>query len=64
QRKALIPEVSLPQHRGNITIADVLQADPGPARDAMIRQWCQSTWQACTPCHEAIKAYLLQQGYQ
>ena len=64
QRKTLIPNVSLPTQRGDITIADVLQAAPGPARDAMIGQWCQSIWQACTPCHEAIKEYLLRQGYQ
>lgn len=64
QRKELIPNVSLPTQRGDITIADVLQAEPGPARDAMIRHWCQSIWKACAQCHEAIRDYLLQQGYQ
>jgi hypothetical protein len=63
KRKELIPNVSLPTHRGDITIAEVLKADTGPPRDAMIHQWCQSVWHACTPCHEAIKAYLQLQGH-
>jgi hypothetical protein len=37
----------LPVDRGSIVIADVLAAPPGPRRDAMIRQWCASVWQAC-----------------
>jgi hypothetical protein len=35
---------SMPVDRGAIGIADVLAVAPGPARDAMIRGWCESAW--------------------
>ena len=35
----------LPPERGAIGIADVLAVASGPARDAMIRRWCESAWE-------------------
>jgi len=35
---------ALPLDRGAIRIQDVLAVAPGPARDAMIRKWCESAW--------------------
>jgi hypothetical protein len=29
-----------------IGVADVVATPPGPARDAMIRRWCESVWQS------------------
>lgn len=40
------PSLPLPQHRGNVQVADVLAAEPGPARDTMIHAWCEAVWQA------------------
>jgi hypothetical protein len=37
---------ALPRERGAVAIADVLAAAPGEARDAMIRLWCASVWEA------------------
>jgi hypothetical protein len=36
----------LPLDRGTVGIADILAVAPGPARDAMIRRWCESAWDA------------------
>jgi hypothetical protein len=44
----------LPDDRGDVTVADVLAASPGPARDASIRRWCESVWQAWSAAHPAI----------
>jgi Family of unknown function (DUF5946) len=41
------PRLSLPAWpRGSITVAGVVAAAPGPARDEMIHAWCASVWQA------------------
>jgi hypothetical protein len=44
----------LPEHRGDVRVADVLAAAPGAERDAMIDVWCSSVWQACAEVHSEI----------
>jgi hypothetical protein len=44
QRKREWPAIALPQHRGNVTPADVLAAPAGHERDAAIDRWCKSVW--------------------
>ncbi|HEY2471083.1 MAG TPA: DUF5946 family protein [Terracidiphilus sp.] len=50
------PRLPLPQQRGEIHIEDVLVADPGPPRDAMIDQWCASVWESWCESRHAIIA--------
>lgn len=38
------PKLTGPIQRGAIGIEQVLAAEPGPARDGMIDQWCASVW--------------------
>jgi hypothetical protein len=45
-RKSQLPRPKLPIDRGAMTVADVLQAAPGEARDNAIRAWCESVWEA------------------
>jgi hypothetical protein len=45
---------ALPSDRGAITIRDVLATLPGPARDAMIHNWCVSAWEAWNESREQI----------
>lgn len=52
------PVLPLPKRHADLTVADVLAATPGPARDAMIRRWCVAEWQYWTDCRPAI-AHLL-----
>ena len=47
-------QVALPEGRGNITISDVLAANSGPERDAMIHRWCESVWGAGKECKAPI----------
>ena len=48
------PTITLPQHRGTVTAADVLEAAPGPERDSAIDEWCRSVWQAFGDSRQTI----------
>jgi hypothetical protein len=48
------PRLPLPVKRAAITVADVVAATPGPARDAMIRAWCVSVWEVWRDSREPI----------
>jgi hypothetical protein len=50
------PRLPLPTDRGAIGIHEVLAAPPGPARDAMIHNWCVSAWGAWKESREQIAA--------
>lgn len=58
RRKREWPRLPLPADRGNITVADVLAAQPGPDRDLAIDNWCHSVWTACAANRDAIIALL------
>jgi hypothetical protein len=47
--------IQLPEYRGSITAADVLQASPGNERDSMIREWCKTVWQAFASEQEKVR---------
>jgi hypothetical protein len=36
----------LPKERGAVSVSDVVSAPPGKQRDALIREWCLSVWNA------------------
>ena len=46
RRRQRWPRFELPEHRGAITVRDVMGTPPGPERDEMIRTWADSVWQA------------------
>ncbi len=48
------PSLPLPRDRGDVKVSDVLGAEPGPGRDAMIHAWCKSVWQAWSDSRTAI----------
>ena len=52
------PMFSIPEHRGDVTVADVLAAAPGAARDRMIEAWCRSVWDAFAGSHPAVERWL------
>lgn len=52
-RKQWVPP-HLPKERGAITVRNVLAAAPGQSRDAMIRSWCVSVWEAWNESHDQI----------
>lgn len=54
KNKIAFPEILLPIERGEITVSDVLAAQPGPERDDMIGQWCVSVWEAFSTQHNTI----------
>jgi hypothetical protein len=46
RRRKQWPRLSIPSGpRGDITVAAVIAAPPGAARDEMVRAWCESVWQ-------------------
>ena len=52
------PALPLPVRHAALTVADVLNAQPGPERDAMIRRWCVAEWQVWTESRAAIAQLL------
>jgi hypothetical protein len=38
------PRFEMPHQRPTLTVQDVLNAEPGECRDAMLLQWCASVW--------------------
>lgn len=54
RNKGSWPEIDLPESRGSVDVTDVLAADPGPARDEMIRKWGRSVWEAYRESHSVI----------
>jgi hypothetical protein len=58
RKKREWPRIYLPDDRGRMTVADVLAASAGPARDIAIDTWCRSLWAAYSDNHQAIVALL------
>lgn len=52
------PSFVPPLHRGVMTVFDVVQSSPGTDRDAMLRRWGKSVWDAWGTDHAAVLALL------
>jgi hypothetical protein len=48
------PAFNLPEERGTISVADVMNALPGEPRDLMIKKWCASVWNAYSDSRETV----------
>ena len=46
RRRKRWPTFDIPEHRGAITVRDVMDVPPGPERDEAIRRWAVNVWQA------------------
>ncbi len=53
--KDYLPEIKLPENRGEIAISDVLKSKLN--RDEMIKKWCSSVWKAYESSKEEIKQF-------
>jgi len=56
QRSKTWPRFIPPPHLGSVTVLDVVQAQLGEERDAMLRRWGQSVWDAWSQEHKRVKA--------
>jgi hypothetical protein len=45
RRRREWPQLPLPGRSAALTVEDVVAAEPGPARDAMIHKWCAAVWE-------------------
>src|SRR6266849_1829919 len=54
RRKREWPIVDLPNHRGAMTVADVLAAPAGLERDKAIDAWCECVWTSFHASRQAI----------
>ncbi len=48
------PIFDQPEHRGTVTVSNVLAAPPGSERDEAIKRWCVSIWEAYRERHKEI----------
>ena len=53
--KDFLPEIKLPENRGEITISEVLKSELN--RDKMIKKWCSSVWKEYESSKEEIKRF-------
>ena len=58
RRKRDWPKFDLPVSRGEITVADVLNEPAGATRDAKIRDWGASVWDAFGSSHQNVSDLL------
>jgi hypothetical protein len=56
RRRRSWPPVPLPKTQASIRVADVVAAEPGAARDAMIRKWCATVWETWQESRPQIAA--------
>jgi hypothetical protein len=56
------PTFPFPEHRGAMTVADVVAAPAGPARDRAIDDWCRSVWSAYAATRPAVEKLLREHG--
>lgn len=61
QRKQEWPVLSIPEHRGAISVATVMAA-PISRRDSMIHEWCRSVWQAFSIHRDVIERLVNENG--
>ncbi len=50
------PAFHPPEHRGEIRVSDVLSAPPGEERNAAIKRWAASVWDAWKESHAEVSA--------
>lgn len=62
QRPEPWPVGSLPVDRGAVTACEVMRYPAGDARDAMIRQWVATVWQAYAGHRETVAELLRRRG--
>jgi hypothetical protein len=55
RRSKTWPQFSPPLHAGDVTVLDVMRAPPGEERDAALRRWGCSVWQAWKHEHERVR---------
>ena len=59
QNKNIVwPRFILPTQRGVVTVADVLQGNPGEERDMLLNKWCVSVWDAYAKSHKQVAGFL------
>ncbi len=59
RRKREWPALAIPEHRGDITPADVLAVPAGAERDTAIDAWCASVWRAYADANRSRMEELL-----
>ena len=50
------PRFTPPAHVGELTVQDVLRAEPGQPRDDALMRWARSVWQAWSEQHARVQA--------
>lgn len=51
------PRFDPPREPAAITVCDVLEAEPGDARDAMLMKWCTAIWESWANAHEWTRRF-------
>ncbi|WP_219834882.1 DUF5946 family protein [Paenibacillus sp. R14(2021)] len=55
RKKTEWPDLTPPRAMGAITVQDVLQAEAGPVRDALIEEWVRYVWSTWSYAHDWVR---------
>jgi hypothetical protein len=55
RRRREWPRFTVPARMSTTTVAQILQSEPGDARDAAIRDWARSVWAAWAGAHTQVR---------
>lgn len=56
-KPATWPQIIFPEERGEVTIQHVLALESPQEKDAMIRKWCESVWNAYAESQQVIRDF-------
>ena len=51
------PSFDPPSESAAMTVRDVLNAEPGDARDAMLKKWCAAVWESWRHAHDWTRRF-------
>jgi hypothetical protein len=58
KKRMELPRPELPAERGAITVAELMAAEAGEARDKAIEAWCGSVWESCREARPIVVGFL------
>ncbi len=58
RRSKTWPMFTPPDEKASMTILDVVRAEPGENRDAMLRRWCQAVWDVWRQEHAHVQSLI------
>ena len=57
KKPARWPEIIFPENKGDVNIQDVLKLTSSTEKEAMIKHWCESVWNAYSESQQVVRDF-------